>query len=73
MRQIVRALAGDGFDGFDVADRPAVRLATMTQYDQTFPFPSAFEPIVLSRIVAEVLRSAARLCSGQPRPRSTRT
>ena len=55
MRQIVRALAGEGFDGFDVADRPAVRLATMTQYDQTFPFPSAFEPIVLSRIVAEVL------------------
>ena len=55
MRQIVRALAGEGFDGFDVADRPAVRLATMTRYDQTFSFPTAFEPIVLSRIVAEAL------------------
>ena len=55
MRQIVRALAGEGFDGFDVGDRPTVRLATMTPYDRTFPFPTAFEPIVLSRIVAEVL------------------
>jgi 2,3-bisphosphoglycerate-independent phosphoglycerate mutase len=55
MRQIVRALAGDGFDGFDVGDRPTLRLVTMTQYDQTFPFPAAFAPVVLSRIVAEVL------------------
>src|SRR5436853_7241805 len=27
----------------------------MTRYDETLPFPAAFEPIVLSRIVAEVL------------------
>jgi 2,3-bisphosphoglycerate-independent phosphoglycerate mutase len=55
MRQIVRALAIDGFDGFDARDRPKVRLVTMTQYDATFPFPVAFGPVVLSRIVAEVL------------------
>jgi len=55
MRQIVRALAWPGFDGFDVKDRPAVSLVTMTQYDATFPFPVAFGPMVLSRIVAEVL------------------
>ncbi|HEY3220602.1 MAG TPA: 2,3-bisphosphoglycerate-independent phosphoglycerate mutase [Gemmatimonadales bacterium] len=55
MRQIVRALAGEGFDGFDVTGRPAVRLVTMTRYDETLPFPAAFEPMVLSRIVAEVL------------------
>jgi 2,3-bisphosphoglycerate-independent phosphoglycerate mutase len=55
MRQIVRALALDGFDGFDVRDRPKVRLVTMTQYDATLPFPVAFGPMVLSRIVAEVL------------------
>jgi 2,3-bisphosphoglycerate-independent phosphoglycerate mutase len=55
MRQIVRALAIDGFDGFDVKGRPKVRLVTMTQYDATFPFPVAFGPVVLSRIVAEVL------------------
>jgi 2,3-bisphosphoglycerate-independent phosphoglycerate mutase len=55
MRQIARALAIDGFDGFDVSDRPKVDLVTMTQYDATFPFPTAFAPVVLSRIVAEVL------------------
>jgi len=55
MRQIVRALASPDFDGFDVTGRPGVRLVTMTRYDETLPFPAAFEPIVLSRIVAEVL------------------
>ena len=55
MRQIVRALTAPDFDGFDVKGRPTVRLVTMTRYDETLPFPAAFEPIVLSRIVAEVL------------------
>jgi 2,3-bisphosphoglycerate-independent phosphoglycerate mutase len=55
MRQIVQALAVDGFDAFDVSDRPAVDLVTMTRYDQTFAFPLAFAPQDLSRIVAEVL------------------
>ena len=55
MRQIVRALALEGFDAFDTGRRPRVRLATMTQYDETFPFPVAFAPAVLSRIVAQVL------------------
>ena len=48
-------LAAPGFDGFDVSGRPEVRLVTMTRYDETLPFPAAFEPIVLSRIVAEIL------------------
>ena len=55
MRQIVRALAFPGFDGFDVKGRPDVKLVTMTRYDETLPFPAAFEPMVLSRIVAEVV------------------
>jgi 2,3-bisphosphoglycerate-independent phosphoglycerate mutase len=60
MRQIVRALAIEGFDGFDVRDRPAVRISTLTQYDATFPIPVAFEPMVLARIVAEVLADRGR-------------
>src|SRR5207247_2250503 len=55
MRQVVRALAMDGFDGFDTGVRPTVDLVTMTQYDETFPFPMAFGPMVLSEIVAQVL------------------
>jgi 2,3-bisphosphoglycerate-independent phosphoglycerate mutase len=55
MRQIVRALAIDGFDGFDVRDRPTVGVVTMTQYDETFPLPMAFGPMTLHKIVAEVI------------------
>ena len=60
MRQIVRALTVPGFDGFDVSDRPAVHLVTMTQYDQTFDVPSAFPPQSMARIVAEVVSDAGR-------------
>jgi 2,3-bisphosphoglycerate-independent phosphoglycerate mutase len=60
MRQIVRALAIDGFDGFAVGSRPRIDLVTMTRYDGTFPLPAAFEPVVLSRIVAEVLADQGR-------------
>ncbi|HZI23119.1 MAG TPA: 2,3-bisphosphoglycerate-independent phosphoglycerate mutase [Gemmatimonadales bacterium] len=55
MRQMVRALAVEGFDGFATGARPAIDLVTMTQYDATFRFPIAFGPIVLSEIVAQVL------------------
>src|SRR5438105_4591461 len=55
MRQIVRALAVDRFDGFDTGVRPTVDLVTMTQYDEKFPFPVLFGPMVLSEIVAQVL------------------
>jgi len=60
MRQIVRALAAPEFDGFDVRGRPRVTLVSMTRYDETLPFPAAFEPMVLSRIVAEVLAENGR-------------
>jgi len=60
VRQICRALASADFDGFQDADRPAVSLVTMTQYDETFSFPIAFEPMVLHKIVAEVLADHGR-------------
>jgi 2,3-bisphosphoglycerate-independent phosphoglycerate mutase len=61
MRQIVRAIAPSGpsaFDGFPVDRRPALFVATMTQYDATFGLPIAFEPFSMARIVAEVLHDA---------------
>src|SRR2546428_645607 len=60
MRQIVRALAMDGFDGVDTGVRPTVDLVTMTQYDETLLFPMAFGPMVLSEIVAQVLSEQGR-------------
>ncbi|MDA1080887.1 MAG: 2,3-bisphosphoglycerate-independent phosphoglycerate mutase [Gemmatimonadetes bacterium] len=58
MRQIVRAVAIEGFDGFVTQPRPRVHTATMTRYDATFPIPAAFAPTSMSRIVAEVLSDA---------------
>jgi 2,3-bisphosphoglycerate-independent phosphoglycerate mutase len=60
MRQLVRALAVPGFDGFPVPDRPELTLVTLTQYDRTFPFPPAFPPFSLARILAEVLADVGR-------------
>jgi 2,3-bisphosphoglycerate-independent phosphoglycerate mutase len=60
MRQIVRALMIEGFDGFDVRDRPKLAMVTMTQYDRTFPIPQAFPPFTMAKIVAEVLAERGR-------------
>jgi 2,3-bisphosphoglycerate-independent phosphoglycerate mutase len=60
MRQILRALALPDFEAFPVPDRPALAVVTMTQYDRTFPFPQAFPPFSLARILAEVLAEVGR-------------
>jgi len=60
MRQIVAALALDGFAEFDLGKRPRLSCVTMTQYDQTFPIPPAFPPFTLVRILAEVLAGCGR-------------
>jgi len=60
MRQIVRALVSEGFDGFDTGERPRVSLVTMTQYDRTFPVPQAFPPFSMARIVAEMVSEHGR-------------
>ena len=58
MRQIVRALTLEPFDGFDVSRRPRVSVATMTLYDQTFNLPVAFPPQSMAKIVGEVVSGA---------------
>jgi 2,3-bisphosphoglycerate-independent phosphoglycerate mutase len=61
MRQIVAALAVDGFEGFSVRNRPRLSCVTMTQYDQTFAIPQAFPPFSLARILAQVLADNDRI------------
>ena len=58
MRQIVRALTDPNFDGFDVAKRPKLELATMTSYDRSFDVPVGFPPQSMKNIVAEVVSNA---------------
>jgi 2,3-bisphosphoglycerate-independent phosphoglycerate mutase len=58
MRQILRVLTEAGFDGFDVAARPALHIVTMTTYDRTYDVPVAFPPQSMANIVAEVVSDA---------------
>ncbi|HEU5217953.1 MAG TPA: 2,3-bisphosphoglycerate-independent phosphoglycerate mutase [Gemmatimonadales bacterium] len=60
MRQIVAALGVPEFSGFPVAGRPVVHIVTMTNYDQTFPYPAAFPAFSLARILAEHLACLGR-------------
>jgi 2,3-bisphosphoglycerate-independent phosphoglycerate mutase len=60
MRQITRAIALEGFDGFDRGDYPRVHCTTMTVYDRTFPFPVVFEPQSFSGNCADVLEAHGR-------------
>ncbi|HEY7836051.1 MAG TPA: 2,3-bisphosphoglycerate-independent phosphoglycerate mutase [Solirubrobacteraceae bacterium] len=71
MRQIVRALAEPGFgeDGEDLpgwpgrggspgGGAPVKRLATLTEYEEGWPYPVAFAPERPSSTIAEVLADA---------------
>ena len=58
MRQIVRALTEEGFNGFSVGRRPSVEVVTTTSYDRTFDLPVAFPPQSMANIVGEVVSKA---------------
>lgn len=58
MRQSLRALAVADFASFDTGTRPAVHITTMTQYDDSFPFPVAFAPQSMHNLVGEVISNA---------------
>jgi 2,3-bisphosphoglycerate-independent phosphoglycerate mutase len=53
-RQLTRALAVEGFNEFDVSDRPKVDFACFTMYDRTFDLPIAFPPRDHHNVLAEV-------------------
>ncbi len=57
MRQLVPALVGDAFEGFDRGAgtvRPG-SVATMCEYDPAFDLPSLFAPTDLTDTLADVL------------------
>ena len=55
MRQIIRTIAFDDFDGFERPNRPHVECTTMTEYDPTFTFPIVFPNEPATGYIAEVL------------------
>jgi len=55
VRQIIRALTEDDFDGFAPAHRPDVHLTTFTEYSSAFGFPIVFPPEAATAYFGEVL------------------
>jgi 2,3-bisphosphoglycerate-independent phosphoglycerate mutase len=60
MRQLTRALTEPRFRSFDVSQRPAIDVVTMTSYGQQFALAMAFPPLSMARIVAEVLSGTGK-------------
>ncbi|MBC8085646.1 MAG: 2,3-bisphosphoglycerate-independent phosphoglycerate mutase, partial [Phycisphaerae bacterium] len=58
MRQSLRALAWPDFAGFDTGARPKLHITTMTQYEDSFPFPVAFAPQSMRNLVGETIAAA---------------
>ncbi|TKX72610.1 2,3-bisphosphoglycerate-independent phosphoglycerate mutase [Halorubrum sp. GN11_10-6_MGM] len=57
-RQLVRMLTDTRPEwGFDL-DQPAIRMTTMTEYDETFEFPVAFPPEIPANTIGEVVADA---------------
>ncbi len=54
-REITRALTVDGFEGFDVSDKPNLYYVCMTEYDATFTCPVAFPKTFPEKVLADVL------------------
>ncbi len=54
-RQLTRALGEDAFDEFDRGDAPRVRLTTLTEYHEGWPYPIAFPPERPAATLAAVL------------------
>ena len=57
MREITLALASESFDGFDRGDTApaATRYATMTEYEEGWPYPVAFAPERPSTTIGAVI------------------
>jgi 2,3-bisphosphoglycerate-independent phosphoglycerate mutase len=58
MRQSLRALAVPTFTGFNTGTPPRLSITTMTSYDDSFPFPTAFAPQSMKHLVGEVIADA---------------
>ncbi|WP_417911732.1 2,3-bisphosphoglycerate-independent phosphoglycerate mutase [Candidatus Electronema sp. TJ] len=59
VRELCHAFLDADFKGFDVSNRPKLlELVTMTEYEAEFPFPVAFPPQNLTRILGEEVSKA---------------
>lgn len=58
MRQLAAAFGLAEFDAFERGGRVLQRLACMTEYDASYPFPVLFPPQMPQRVLAEIISDA---------------
>lgn len=59
-RQLSQAFIFAGFAGFDRGGQPKVDYVTMTEYDETYRVPFAFEPETFAHVLGEVASAAGK-------------
>jgi len=59
-RQFCDALHVPEFAEFDMGDRPKVNLVTLTEYDEKYTCPMAYEPELLRNVLGEVVADAGK-------------
>ncbi|PAF51953.1 2,3-bisphosphoglycerate-independent phosphoglycerate mutase [Helicobacter sp. 13S00477-4] len=57
-REIIEAIGNTDFKGFHQNKKPKLNIATMTTYDQTFPYPILFPKEKIHNTLAEVISKA---------------
>lgn len=60
VRQLSAAIGLDEFEGFDRGDVGTRMVTTMTQYNESFPFPVLFEQVIPEKVLAEVISDAGK-------------
>ncbi|MFP4218050.1 MAG: 2,3-bisphosphoglycerate-independent phosphoglycerate mutase [Salinarchaeum sp.] len=74
-RQLVRMLTNTEPEWTPAVEPPAIELVTMTQYDETFPFPVAFPPerptVTLGSVLAEHGLRQLRIAESEKYPHVT--
>lgn len=58
VRELVKVMLDDNFDGFDRGAKPNLKLFTLTEYDKSFNLPVAYPPENLTEIFGEILSHA---------------
>lgn len=58
VRELVKVMIDDNFDGFERGSKPDLKLFTLTEYDKSFNLPVAYPPEDLVEIFGEVISNA---------------
>lgn len=60
VRELVKVMLDDNFDGFERGAKPNLKLFTLTEYDKSFNLPVAYPPEDLTEIFGEIISHSGK-------------